>query len=186
MTPSEGQYYEVVNGKRVEILPMSAYAGVLATRLATELNLYARGQKLGEAATETLFRLPLVEDQGRNRRPDVAFVSRERWSAAISQSATTNALDVVPDLVVEVVSPRNLADEINGKVLEYFRAGVRAVWVVWPRYHQVYVYESHDQITVLGDADTIEGGAVLPGFKFALVNLFNPGPPAETSALESD
>jgi hypothetical protein len=56
---------------------MSAYASRIAFRLAYKLNEFAQAQALGEAVTETLFKLALPID--RNRRMDVAFVSYQRW-----------------------------------------------------------------------------------------------------------
>jgi hypothetical protein len=47
--------YEVVDGLRVEIPPMSSYAAKVATRLATRLNIHAERENLGEAIVESLF-----------------------------------------------------------------------------------------------------------------------------------
>ena len=85
---------------------MSSYAAKIATRLATRLNVHGDREKLGEAIVESLFRLPLTRDISRNRRPDVAFVSFARWPADRTQPTSDNAWDVVPDLAIEVVSPR--------------------------------------------------------------------------------
>src|SRR4051794_29845357 len=67
--------YELVNGQRVEMPPMSYYAAKIATRLGAKLSEFAETRSLGEVVVEGLFRLPLAEDSSRNRRPDVAFVS---------------------------------------------------------------------------------------------------------------
>jgi Uma2 family endonuclease len=169
--------YEVVDGVRVEIPPMSAYAAKIATRLATKLNNHAEAHQLGEAVVETLFRLPLAEDRGRNRQPDVAFVSYQRWPADRPQPEDANAWDIVPDLAVEVISPRNLAEEILEKVLEYFRADVRLVWAVYPRQRMIFAFESPTRVQALSQTDTLDGGPVLPGFRLPLAGLFGPVPP---------
>src|ERR1700709_1460727 len=85
---------------------------------------------IGEACIEVLFKLPLAKD--RNRKPDVAFVSYARWPK-YQPFPATNAWAVLPDICVEVVSPNDLADEIETKINEYFEAGVRLVWIVYPR-----------------------------------------------------
>jgi Uma2 family endonuclease len=178
---AEEAFYEIINGERLEIPPMSAYAGKVASRLVRKLGDFAEAQQLGEAVVETLFRLPLAEDQGRNRRPDVAFVSFDRWPADRPQPVDANAWDVVPDLAVEVVSPHDLAEDLLDKILEYFRAGVRLVWMIWPRQRQVYAYETPTRIRVLAEADALEGEPVLPGFRLPLASLFDPvAPPAAT------
>lgn len=171
--PTDRDHYEVINGVKVELPPMSTDSQVLASRLVRHLSNHGVDHDLGEAVTETLFRLPLPID--RNRRPDVAFVPYSRW-AKNRPFPATNAWDVLPELCVEVVSPSDMADELMDKVREYFQAGVRLVWVFYPRHHLVQVYESLTTVRGLGRADTLNGGPVLPGFQLPLTELF-PEPP---------
>src|SRR4051812_5640170 len=67
--------YELVNGRRVEIPPMSIRAAIIASRLVAELNIFMKDDALGEVFPETVFRIALPEDMTRERRPDIAFVS---------------------------------------------------------------------------------------------------------------
>jgi len=85
---------------------MSFHSNKIATRLTWKLGPYCDEKALGTVVGETLFQLPLEEDAHRNRRPDVAFVSYERWPRDKAESVRQNAWDVVPDLAIEVVSPR--------------------------------------------------------------------------------
>src|SRR5262245_34469927 len=124
------EHYEVVDGVRVELPPMSAYACRIASRIQTHLGSYAHQHTAGAVVTETLFRLPLP--RSRNRRPDVAFVSSTRWPANRPMTLRDNAWDVVPEFAVEVVSPTDRAEELMDKLFEYFQAGVRLVWLVFP------------------------------------------------------
>ena len=114
--------------------------------------------------------MPLPID--RNRRPDVAFVVYERWAKGRPLPESANAWDVLPNLVVEVISPTDLSEDVQEKVAEYFRAGVTLVWVVYPRSHQWHVYESPSSIRVLARTDELDGGNVLPGFRLPLTELF--------------
>ncbi len=168
--PGGDALYEIVDGQRVELPPMSAYASRVTFRLGYELARFANEHNLGEAVTEVLFRLPL--EQSRNRRPDVAFVSYERWPKGRPQPTNGNAWDVVPDLAAEVISPNDLADEIQEKIEEYFRADVRLVWVVYPVRRVVYVYESLTQVSVRRGMEELEGGQVLPGLRLSLAKVF--------------
>src|SRR5207249_957331 len=111
-------------------------------------------------------------DGSRNRRPDVAFVTYERWPMNRPIPLTDNAWDVVPDLAVEVSSRHDLAEELVQKLTEYFQAGVRLVWVIYPKQRLVYVYESPTQVRGLTQSDELDGGTVLPGFRLPLANLF--------------
>lgn len=176
---TEDMTFEVVHGELVETPKMGMYAAIIASRLSTALNRVAVPNRLGEAVVEVLFRLPLAYDQSRRRRPDVAFVSAERWPIGLVHSPEVNAWDVVPDLAVEVVSPTDDAEELYDKVQEYFRAGVRLVWVVFPKHAHFHVYETPTSIRVRTREETLDGGPVLAGFLLPLVDLFDA--PASTS-----
>ena len=89
------------------------------------------------------------------------------------------AWDVIPDLAVEIISPTDLSSEALVKVGEYFRAGTKAVWVVYPIEEQVYVYDSPKSVKILSRSDTLEASAVLPGFVLPLDSLLEPADPAE-------
>ena len=52
-----------------------------------------------------------------------------------------------------------------------FKVGVRHVWVVYPGQCKVYVYRS-TTIQVLAPGDELDGGDVLPGFRYSVSDLF--------------
>jgi Uma2 family endonuclease len=161
--------YEVINGQYVELPPMSTKAVRIASLLQTRLEVFAAENQRGQSVTEMLFGLQAV---GRlQRRPDVAFVSYERWPKD-RELPDTDPWPVVPDLAAEVVSKNVLAEDLLTKVHEYFQAGVRLVWVLYPRLRLVHAYESFTQIRVLSHTEELDGGAVLPGFRLPLATLF--------------
>ena len=119
---------------------------------------------------ETLVRLPLPAD--RNRRPDVIFVSAQAIAGAPAQPGSDNAWNILPELMVEVVSPHDVAEDVVERVNEYFAAGTKLVWIVYPTQRLVYVYQSPRQVRILGDADELDGGGVLPAFRVPVATLF--------------
>ena len=162
--------YEVVDDKIVELAPMGAYETWLASVLALHLGTFVSQHQLGRAVPEMLFDLsPAVR---RKRRPDVAFVSYERWPRQ-RRVPRAEAWEVVPNLAVEVVSPSERGDDIVDKVSEYFRVGVEGVWVVFPSQEQVYIYESPSRVRILTGADELHGEPVLPHFRLPLTALFD-------------
>jgi Uma2 family endonuclease len=174
--------YEVVNGQVVEVPPLSAFASEAANRIRDELAAYAHRTGRGRARSRMLFRLPLPEDGTRNRAPDVAFITAGRWSQDRPLPTRGNPADMVPNLVVEVVSPTDEGEDLLAKAHEYLRAGVELVWVVYPRLRQLYAYTAVGTAPqVLTDADTLDGGAVLPGFSVPMAPLF-PVPEDEPGA----
>jgi len=79
---------------------------------------------------------------------------------------------VVPDLAVEVVSPGNYANEIPERVADYFAAGVRRVWVVYPTVRLVYIYESPRAVRIVGPGEEVVDDDVIPGFRLAVDEVF--------------
>jgi Uma2 family endonuclease len=162
--------FEIIDGQRVELLPMSILASRVASNIHAHLALHLFGNPVGEALMETLFRLPLPAD--RNRRPDVAFVSAKTIAQPPPQAGSDNAWAVLPELIVEVISPNDIAEEVMERLEEYFEAGVKLVWVVYPTQRLIYIYESKRKVCVLGEADALDGGAVLPALRIAITSLF--------------
>ena len=89
---------------------------------------------------------------------DVAWISDERFAKITSKSY----LDVMPELVVEVMSPSNRWTEMQDKIDEYFAAGAQLVWIVYPKRQQVYVFESAEKYTRLSAEDQLTGGTGAP------------------------
>jgi Uma2 family endonuclease len=160
--------YEVVDGRVVE-KTMGAYESQTARLIVTYLLGFLQQNPLGVVEFELLFLLD--RERVLKRRPDVAFVSRERWPLG-RRAPREEAWDVVPDLMVEIVSPTNTASEVMQKVNDYRRAGARLVWVVYPVEASVQVYEPDGTGRVLGRDDMLDGGDVLPGFRLPLASLF--------------
>jgi Uma2 family endonuclease len=169
VTTGEEPLYEVIDGKCVEKPPTSSRESHLASILVTLLGHHAWVADLGRVEGEMLFKF--FPDQNRIRRPDVAFVSFERWPKTRRVPAS-HGWEVVPDLAVEVVSPTDGADELLERIEEYFLAGVRRVWAIFPGRRHVFDYASVTAISVLRVGDRIEGGDLLPGFEVTLADLF--------------
>lgn len=160
--------YEVINGERKEIPNMGVLASFLTSALGQLTGAFVLREKLGFLVVETLFRLAPDRPQ---RRPDVAFVSYQRWTEPAVPE--TPAWAVVPNLAMEVVSPNDLAEEIEQKTVEYLQSGVELVWVVYPHSRRIYVFDSLMHVSVKNDQDELDGGLVLPGFRLKLADLFN-------------
>lgn len=161
--------YESINGQRLELPPMSAFECWLAGRLFGALLVFCDANKAGRPVVETLFLLNPETDL--QRRPDVAFVSYDRWPKN-QRVPRTNAWAVVPNVAAEVVSPSNTFTEVTAKVPEYFQAGCQRVWVILPAEEQVYAYRSATEIQILSKADVLDGENTLPGFRLPLIQLF--------------
>ncbi len=167
--PEEDEYrVELVKGRIVREPRPGAKHGLLTGRLVGEIDRFVRERDLGFVVTQTGFLL--TDDPPTVRGPDIAFVASEDLPP---KGAHHGFWTVAPRLAIEVVSPSNTASEIGQKVLEYLTAGTLDVWVVDPATRTVTTYRSRDEIRLLTAADEIEGGDVLPGFRFALSAFFS-------------
>ncbi len=106
------------------------------------------------------------------RRPDVAFVAYDRITTPAVPATDPSEWEVVPNLAVEAISPHNTAEEVLVKIQDYFDCGVELVWVIYPRQRWIYVYELPTQVRILREADELDGGKVLPGFRLGIAALF--------------
>ncbi|MFO0866846.1 MAG: Uma2 family endonuclease [Gemmataceae bacterium] len=165
----EPPLFEVVNGQVVESAPMGAFETSIATILTGRLLAYVEQHQTGRVLAETLF--SLQRDEKLKRRPDVAYVSYDRWPKS-RRVPSIEGWDVVPDLAVEIVSPSNTANEILVKNGEYFDAGVRLIWVVYPEQERIFAFSSATEVKILTTNDTLEGGEVLPGLALSIASLF--------------
>ena len=162
--------YEIVDGNRVDLPPMSALSSLIASDLLSEMSPFAKSRKVGRVVGEAIFLLPLTGKE-RQRRPDVAFVSFARWPVDRAVP-NTDPWTVVPELAVEVISPNDLYNEVLAKLRDYFQAGVQLVWVVEPSERQVSVYTSPTDHRILTEEHVLDGGTVLPGFKLPIASVF--------------
>ncbi|MGI5863396.1 MAG: Uma2 family endonuclease [Myxococcales bacterium] len=151
------------------MVPASPTKGLYAARLTGALQPFVDDRDLGAVLTaEPGFALG-TEHGEIVWAPDVAFVAREHLPSAAEQAGFW---PLAPDLAVEIVSPSDLAAELQAKVKQYLSAGVRLVWVVYPRTQTVLAFSEDGSIRQYDKAETLEAGPVLPGFAYPLARLF--------------
>ena len=93
--------YEVIDGRVVE-KPMGVYEVGWRRDLQSRQSASSKTTRSGASSQEMIFDLRPTVD--RERRPDVAFISFERW-AQNRRVPQTRSWAVVPDLAIEIVSP---------------------------------------------------------------------------------
>jgi Uma2 family endonuclease len=163
-----GQKYllELVDGVLVE-KAVGYREAVLALFIGRLIGNYVAERRLGwVAGADGPHRL----EAGLVRYPDVGFVSRERFPDGLPADAIAR---FAPDLAVEVLSRGNTAEEMRLKREAYFAAEVQLVWEADPRTRTVRVYRSADEFAELGEADTLDGGDLLPGFRLGVAEWFD-------------
>ncbi len=160
---------ELVEGKIVTMPFNNSLHGWIVIYLGGRLSLFVAENKLGLVtgadADFVLERNPEGRDTVRGL--DIAFISREK-----APDPLPNAwLEVAPDLVIEVISPSNTADDTRLKVRQLLRAGCAQVWVVYPNLREVDAH-SEKGIRVYREGDTLACPDILPGFEIAVSDIF--------------
>ena len=163
--PDDGHEYELVNGEATR-LNMSLESSWIAGRLLYLLTcpLLRRGWIYPVDAGFQCF----ADDPQMVRKPDVAMILRERQPYG---PPIEGYCRIAPDLVVEVVSPHDVAKEVHGKIELWLRAGVQQVWVVWPSTRTVEIH-TDPEITRLKGQDELTAGTLIPDFRCAVADLF--------------
>jgi len=161
----QGIHVELLNGKLIEMTPAKQTHGEVANWIAYLITGFVVPRKLGAVyAAETGFALP----NGDVVAADVSFTVRARIQPE-GKGFTT----VVPDLIVEVVSPSNSETEMQEKIEAYFAAGVRLAWFAFPRSRTIYVYTAPDKVQILKGDAILDGGDVLAGFSVKVSEIFS-------------
>ncbi len=97
--------------------------------------------------------------------PDASWTSPERWDALPDEARRPFAA-IVPDFLVEIVSPSNRSPDLADKVRRYLEGGARLVVVIHPPNRTVAYHRPGVEPEVRENPETIDGGDVLPGFAF--------------------
>jgi Uma2 family endonuclease len=162
----EKRHYELMEGVLVEKI-MGYEESSLACELIYYLKHFLHENDLGNVAgADGALRLML----GLVRIPDVSFIS---WDRLPDRQIPAEPLpDLTPDLAVEILSEGNTQAEMERKLRDYFLCGTRLVWYIDPQRRTVRVYTNPDQCIELIERQTLDGGAVLPGFSLPLAQLF--------------
>jgi len=159
---SDLHHYELLEGQIVCEPPAGWPHGETEAHLVERIAAFVRQRGLGRVfGSSTGLELP----SGDTVEPDMSFVSKERWEA---QSPKPQGFArVVPDLVVEILSPSTRARDRNQKKRIYERNGVRESWLVDPESRSVTRYVAQDQRfdqgVILGESDRLLS-VVLEGF----------------------
>ncbi len=162
-----GKPAELIRGKVREKMPAGRRHGRVAMSIGAEIATFVRKHNLGETlAAETGFVLRTSRGES-VRAPDVAFICKERLTQDEEGFSR-----IVPDLVVEVVSPQDTPAYLNDKVMEWLEAGVKVVWVIDPAHRTVAIWRADGSHETLDEGATLTGEAVLPGFRVPVRSLF--------------
>ena len=164
-----GVRYELSNGELIVTPSADHFHNVRRDDVSSLLRAFVRRHKLGEVTSETDMKLGADVV----RRPDVAFIRADRLQGIDLGEVP---LAVAPDLVIEIVSKNDRADDLLLKVSQYLQAGARAVWLLYPNTHLAYRYvpgKLEPEARSRDAGDKFEEPELLPGLSFPLAEILS-------------
>lgn len=165
--PDGLQRFELIDGKMVDVVPVGFPHGYLESHIGWRLTGYVNENHLGVVVTgEVLFELDSQSHLA--RAADIAFVQRGRLHPG---QMTGGVFHGAPDLVVEIISPSNTANEIQLKVDHWIIHGSVLVMLVYPELRTVILWQVGSATVLRGD-DEVRLDPVLPGFQCKTSELF--------------
>ena len=166
--PASDVKAELVRGELRMTPPAGGPHGGVGANLIGMLWSYVRtlnlGRVFGDATGYELVQLPHTV-----RVPDASFVRAARLP---DTGIEPGLLRFAPDLAIEVLSPSETASELEEKLHDYLSSGTALIWIVDPAPRTVMIVGADAPVRWLREEDTLDGGAVIPGFSCKVAEIF--------------
>lgn len=171
--PKSEVRYELVRGELVSRQWAGVRYAIASSNMLFSLHMHVKEDKLGQTyPANTGFQIE--SDPDHVRAPSVAFVSSERMKPVKSdfEKYRDRYFPGAPDLAVEVAIPSDTYFYIEDKVADWLNTGARVVIVVNADHKTAAVYRSPTDVVILTEADTLDGGDVVPGWQMRVSEIF--------------
>ena len=152
---------ELIDGEVVVIPPSGGDASLAQTETVHRLRAWQERQPAGGRVLTDVF----VRVGNGYLAPDAAW-----WAPGNEPTIRPGALDTIPDLVVEVLSPATRDNDLGAKRSLYLSAGVRELWLIDPAGRSVTVIDRHGKRRLTAVAHL--SSPLLPEFSTPVAALF--------------
>jgi Uma2 family endonuclease len=165
--PDDGQRYEIIRGILYVSPAPTLEHQFTVVRLVRFLDVFVSRRKLGLVLVAP-FDVRLPQRIADPVQPDVLFFRK-------GNEPRTSDEPCVPDLVIEVLSPKTRRLDEKVKLAAYRDAGVPEVWLADPLSRSVRVHQLKDgaypEADRYGSGETVRS-AVLPGLQVKIDKIF--------------
>ena len=163
----EDKRYELDEGELIEMTrPAFKHNQVLAI-LNGELYAYFKTQGRAKGlilVSENLYAIT----RSTRLAPDLAIILGDRRE----ELRNAKVIPIIPEIVVEVLSPSERPGRIHRKLKQYFNAGVKEIWKLDPESMTAEIWTSPSlTYRELTTTDSLSS-PLLPGFELSLAELF--------------
>ena len=158
---------ELIDGVIIKMSPAGGLHGFIELTLALLVGGFIKEREVGFCMVGEVG-IYIRHEPDRIRSADLAV-----WSyAKLPDGPPAGLVEVVPDLIVEILSPNDRWTDMRQKIDDYFSIGVDTLWIVDPDEETVFVYRTASQRTALRRGDTLAGTGPLTGFALPVSELF--------------
>ncbi len=171
--PDDGKRYELVRGALIEMPPPGFMHTLVTGRIGRRIGNFIEEHNLdfyeGPEAAAFIEQTPDTV-----RAADYAIIAHARVPEPIPQRGYVAGL--VPDLVVEVISPGYAAAAATARAQMWLDAGVRLALVAYIAIREIVVHRDDGTTQRFGMDDMLTCEPVLPGFACPVADIFTFGP----------
>ncbi len=100
------------------------------------------------------------------RKPDLSLITLEQTRAAAKGYAP------IPEFIIEIISINDKINLVKNKVYEYFQAGVKVLWLVFPEQQVIEVYRTPEDLVVCSGDKVCSAEPVVEGFVMKAEEVF--------------
>jgi Uma2 family endonuclease len=100
-----------------------------------------------------------------HRRPDIVFLNDKEIEDARYDIPTH------PEFIIEILSPSDNINRVNKKVENYFDAGVKVLWHIFPEQKIIHVFSDSRTMTICRGTDMCSAESVIESFTISVNDI---------------
>ncbi|MBI5917013.1 MAG: Uma2 family endonuclease [Bacteroidetes bacterium] len=105
-----------------------------------------------------------------HRRPGLSYFTKKQ------QALAAHGEEQIPQFVVEVISGNEMLNDLEDKMMDYWKAGVQVVWLIYPKQEIVYVHSRGKETARCQGGDLCSAEPVLPEFVLPVGEIYKKPP----------
>lgn len=162
--------FELINGEIIEVTAPEVIHNYIISMLVRKVGRYLDDNDIGMIFGDNI---SFTLSNGDELIPDASFVAHAQITYPLPKR-----FQFAPEFAVEIASPSNTERELLEKAESYLQSGTKFVWIGYPVKRVFDVcHLTEDGSLIFRKVDingTLDGEDVLPGFKFAVKDVFPP------------
>ena len=153
-------------GKLIVMAPTFGESGKRNLSLAMQVGIWNERTQLGTAFdSSTGYDFSAIG--GGKLSPDVSWIENSRLEGV----SLRQFIPVVPDFLIELRSTTDRLSDLQTKMLEYQRLGVKLGLLINPQDRQIEIYRSNREIEVIQSPTSIDCADIMPEFSLDLTRI---------------